>query len=135
MKEQKTGERKRKRWRKRQEKRKGEIRGVVVGEREAGKNSFWEWALHNLLRDGDLMTLLHVFPKKRSRSKNKLRLSRLKGFQLALSFKDICSSDLPNTKMEIIVTEGDQEGDRIVAVVREIDASALVVGLHDRSFF
>ncbi|WKA08196.1 hypothetical protein VitviT2T_025938 [Vitis vinifera] len=104
---------------------------VVVEDVEAARTAF-EWALHNLLRYGDLITLLHVFPK-RSRSKKKLRLSRLKGFQLALSFKDICS-DFPNTKIEIVVTEGDQEGDRIVAVVREIGASALVVGLHDQSF-
>ncbi|RVX13937.1 hypothetical protein CK203_011344 [Vitis vinifera] len=104
---------------------------VVVEDVEAARTAF-EWALHNLLRYGDLITLLHVFPK-RSRSKKKLRLSRLKGFQLALSFKDICS-DFPNTKIEIVVTEGDHEGDRIVAVVREIGASALVVGLHDQSF-
>ncbi|RVW17167.1 hypothetical protein CK203_075934 [Vitis vinifera] len=104
---------------------------VVVEDVEAARTAF-EWALHNLLRYGDLITLLHVFPK-RSRSKKKLRLSRLKGFQLALSFKDICS-DFPNTKIEIVVTEGDQEGDRLVAVVREIGASALVVGLHDQSF-
>lgn len=38
------------------------------------------------------------------------------------------------TNVEIIVTEGDQEGARIAALVREIGASALVVGLHDRSF-
>ena len=66
---------------------------VVVEDVEAARTAF-EWALHNLLRYGDLITLLHVFPK-RSRSKKKLRLSRLKGFQLALSFKDICS-DFPN---------------------------------------
>lgn len=41
---------------------------------------------------------------------------------------------LLQTKIEIVVTEGDQEGDRLVAVVREIGASALVVGLHDQSF-
>lgn len=38
------------------------------------------------------------------------------------------------TKVEIIVSEGDQEGRKIVAMVREIGASALVVGLHDHSF-
>ena len=68
---------------------------VVVEDVEAARTAF-EWALHNLLRYGDLITLLHVFPK-RSRSKKKLRLSRLKGFQLALSFKDICS-DFPNVR-------------------------------------
>ncbi|KAI8537970.1 hypothetical protein RHMOL_Rhmol09G0064700 [Rhododendron molle] len=53
------------------------------------------WALHNLVRHGDLITLLHVFPYSRSRSRNKLRIRRLKGFQLALSFKDICTN-FPN---------------------------------------
>ena len=38
------------------------------------------------------------------------------------------------TKVEIVVTEGDQEGIKIAASVREIGASMLVVGLHDRSF-
>lgn len=41
------------------------------------------------------------------------------------------------TKVEIIVTEGgggDEEGRKIATVVREIGASVLVVGLHDRSF-
>lgn len=41
---------------------------------------------------------------------------------------------LLQTKMEIVVTEGDQEGHKIVAMVREMGASALVVGLHDKSF-
>lgn len=38
------------------------------------------------------------------------------------------------TKTEIVVTEGDREGRRIAAMVREIGASTLVVGLHDQSF-
>lgn len=38
------------------------------------------------------------------------------------------------TKVEIVVTEGDQDGGRIAAMVREIGAAALVVGLHDQSF-
>uniref|UniRef100_A0A803P4H4 UspA domain-containing protein n=1 Tax=Cannabis sativa TaxID=3483 RepID=A0A803P4H4_CANSA len=38
------------------------------------------------------------------------------------------------TKVEIIVTEGDQEGRKISAMVREIGASAIVLGLHDHSF-
>lgn len=71
---------------------------VVVEEVEAARTAF-EWALHNLLRYGDLITLLHVYPM-RSRSKNKLRLSRLKGFQLALSFKDI-SSGFPNVRFSL----------------------------------
>lgn len=38
------------------------------------------------------------------------------------------------TKVEIVVTEGDKDGRKIAAMVREIGASALVVGLHDHSF-
>lgn len=34
----------------------------------------------------------------------------------------------------MIVTEGDQDGKKIAAVVTEIGASALVLGLHDHSF-
>ncbi|PON86533.1 Universal stress protein [Trema orientale] len=106
---------------------------VVVEEVEAARTAL-QWALHNLVRYGDLITLLHVFPSLRSRSKTKSRLLRLKGFQLALSFQDTCCNNFPNTKVEIIVTEGDQEGRKISAMVREIGASALVVGLHDHSF-
>ncbi|XP_047963110.1 uncharacterized protein LOC125207697 [Salvia hispanica] len=105
---------------------------VVVEEAEAAITAL-KWALHNILRCGDVVTLLHVYPTQRSKSKRKLRRLRLKGFQLALSFRDICNA-FPNTKTEIVVTEGDEEGRRIAAVVREIGASTLVVGLHDRSF-
>jgi hypothetical protein len=38
------------------------------------------------------------------------------------------------TKVEIVVTEGDEEGRKISAMVREIGASVLVVGLHEQSF-
>ncbi|KAI4344039.1 hypothetical protein L6164_011316 [Bauhinia variegata] len=38
------------------------------------------------------------------------------------------------TKVEIIVTEGDDEGAKISSMIREIGASMLVVGLHDHSF-
>lgn len=38
------------------------------------------------------------------------------------------------TNIEIVVTEGDEEGEKISALVREVGASALVVGLHDQSF-
>ncbi|KAK1427257.1 hypothetical protein QVD17_15940 [Tagetes erecta] len=97
------------------------------------------WALHNVLRYGDLVTLLHVFPAikttgSKSRNRKKLRLLRLNGFQLALSFKDICVHSFPNTKIEIVVTEGDEDGGRITDLVRQIGASTLVVGLHDQSF-
>ncbi|KAK3024132.1 hypothetical protein RJ639_044387, partial [Escallonia herrerae] len=103
---------------------------VVVEEIEAARTAL-HWALHNLVRYGDFVTLLHVFPSTRSR--NKKKILRLKGFQLALSFKDMCNN-FPNTRTEIVVTEDDQEGERIVAMVREIGASSLVVGLHDQSF-
>ncbi|KAF4386353.1 hypothetical protein CsatB_017310 [Cannabis sativa] len=105
---------------------------VVVEDVEVARTAL-QWALHNLVRYGDLITLLHVFPSLRSRSKTKSRLLRLNGFQLALSFQDICNH-FPYTKVEIIVTEGDQEGRKISAMVREIGASAIVLGLHDHSF-
>ncbi|XP_057479585.1 uncharacterized protein LOC130766884 [Actinidia eriantha] len=105
---------------------------VVVEDVEAARIAL-RWALHNLLRHGDLITLLHVFPSLRSRNKNKIRLHRLKGFQLALSFKEICNH-FPNSKIEIVVREGDEVGGTIAKVVREIGASTLVVGLHDQSF-
>ncbi|KAM3703296.1 hypothetical protein ACB098_04G084200 [Castanea mollissima] len=107
---------------------------VVVEEVEAAKTAL-QWALHNLIRYEDIITLLHVYPSARSKSKKKARLLRLNGFQLALSFKDICNN-FPNTKVEIIVTEEDQDqvGAKIAAMVREIGASSLVVGLHDHSF-
>ncbi|KDP20072.1 hypothetical protein JCGZ_05841 [Jatropha curcas] len=105
---------------------------VVVEDVEAARTAL-EWALHNLLRFGDLITLLHVFSPSKSRNRKKIRLLRLQGYQLALSFKEICNTFF-NTNIEIIVTEGDQEGGRIAAMVREIGAFALVVGLHDQSF-
>ncbi|XP_028763632.1 uncharacterized protein LOC114721909 isoform X2 [Neltuma alba] len=112
----------------------GDLRkiAVVVEDVEAARIAL-RWALHNIVRCGDIVTLLHVYPPTRSRSKNKARLLRLKGFQLALSFQHICDT-FPSTKVEIIVTEGDQEGIKIAKTVREIQASMLVVGLHDRSF-
>ncbi|XP_052732358.1 uncharacterized protein LOC108330918 isoform X2 [Vigna angularis] len=49
-----------------------------------------------------------------------------------------CATTTPTivlqTKVEIIVTEGDLEGTKIAATVREVGASMLVVGLHDCSF-
>ncbi|XP_059454425.1 uncharacterized protein LOC132184713 isoform X2 [Corylus avellana] len=105
---------------------------VVVEDVDAARSAL-QWALNNLLRYGDLVTLLHVFPSSASKNKRKARLLRIKGFQLALSFKDICNT-FPNTKVEIVVTEGDEEGRKISAMVREIGASVLVVGLHEQSF-
>ncbi|KAL8130280.1 hypothetical protein V2J09_019435 [Rumex salicifolius] len=115
---------------------------VVVEDVEASKTAL-QWALHNLLRYGDVLTLLHVFPTRSSSAaaagkkmkKKHHRLLRLKGYQLALSFKELCSNFF-NTRIEIVVAEDDdrQEGGRILALVREIGAFALVVGLHDHSF-
>ncbi|KAK7265032.1 hypothetical protein RJT34_32648 [Clitoria ternatea] len=105
---------------------------VVVEDVDAARTAL-QWALHNIIRYGDIITLIHVYPITRSRSKSKARVLRLRGFQLALSFQDICSK-FSNTKVEIVVTEEDHQGMKIVAMVREIGASMLVVGLHDHSF-
>ncbi|XP_027368801.1 uncharacterized protein LOC113874786 [Abrus precatorius] len=105
---------------------------VVVEDVDAARTAL-QWALHNIIRYGDIITLLHVYPLTRSKSKSKARLLRLKGFQLALSFQDICNN-FTNTKVEVVVTEEDKEGMKIVATVREIRPSMLVVGLHDHSF-
>ncbi|XP_073270624.1 uncharacterized protein [Primulina huaijiensis] len=105
---------------------------VIVEDVQVARTAL-RWALENILRLGDLVILLHVYPKSRSRNKKKNRTLRLKGFQLALSFRDICNS-FPNTKTEIVVTEGDGEGGRVGAIIREIGASTLVLGLHNHSF-
>ncbi|CAN4098254.1 unnamed protein product [Withania somnifera] len=111
-----------------------DIRRIVVIVEDADiARSALQWTLHNILRYGDIITLLHIFSITRSNSKKKLRLLRLKGFQLALSFQDICNNFL-NTKTEIVVTQGDQDGGKIGAMVREIGATTLVAGLHDHSF-
>ncbi|KAG5032331.1 hypothetical protein GmHk_06G016683 [Glycine max] len=104
---------------------------VAVEDVDAARTAL-QWALRNIIRYGDIITLLHVYHHS-TRSKSKARLLRLNGFKLALSFQDMCNN-YPNTKVEIIVTEGDQEGAKIAATVREIGASMLVVGLHDSSF-
>uniref|UniRef100_A0A7N0V763 UspA domain-containing protein n=1 Tax=Kalanchoe fedtschenkoi TaxID=63787 RepID=A0A7N0V763_KALFE len=110
---------------------------VVVEDVDAARTAA-QWALHNLIRCGDLIILLHVFSPssgsiRSSSSSRKLRNLRLRGFQLALSFKSYCD-DYPNTKVDIVVREGDAEGRAIAEFVKEIGAFALVVGLHDRSF-
>ncbi|KAK4370935.1 hypothetical protein RND71_010410 [Anisodus tanguticus] len=105
---------------------------VVVEDVDIARTAL-QWTLHNLLRYGDIITLLHVFSMTRSKSKKNLRLLRLKGFQLALSFHELCNNFF-NTKTEIVVTQGDQDGGKITSMVREIGASTLVAGLHDHSF-
>ncbi|XP_058088632.1 uncharacterized protein LOC131235466 [Magnolia sinica] len=104
---------------------------VVVEDVDAARSAL-RWAIRNLFRNGDLITLLHVYPSSRSRNKQKLRTQRLNGFQLALSFKELCIG-FPEVKVEIIVTEGDQ-GATIASLVKETGASTLVVGLHEKSF-
>ena len=67
---------------------------VIVEESETARTAL-KWALQNLVRYGDVLTLLHLcpyYPPRSSRNKKKIRLLRLKGYQLALSFKDICTS-------------------------------------------
>ncbi|KAK7411265.1 hypothetical protein VNO78_02698 [Psophocarpus tetragonolobus] len=105
---------------------------VVVEDVDAARTAL-QWALRNIIRHGDTVTLLHVYESTRSRNRTKARVLRLNGYKLALSFQDICNN-YHNTKVEIIVTEGDQEGTKIATTVREIGASMLVVGLHDCSF-
>lgn len=63
---------------------------VVVEDVEAARTAL-QWALINIIRYGDIITLLHVY-NSRSRSRNKARLLRLNGFRLALSFQDICNN-------------------------------------------
>ncbi|KAG0480732.1 hypothetical protein HPP92_011287 [Vanilla planifolia] len=102
---------------------------VVVEEAEAARNAL-QWAVRNLLRPADFLTLLHVYPSTKSRTKQ--RRLRLNGFQLALSFKDLCNG-IAEAKVEILVMEGDQ-GTEVVSLVRKIAATTLIAGLHDRSF-
>lgn len=61
---------------------------VVVEETEAARTAL-KWAIHNFIRVGDHITLLHVYPSTRSTKRQKSL--RLQGFQLALSFQDLCN--------------------------------------------
>eukprot|EP01018_Ginkgo_biloba_P008481 Gb_35854 [translate_table: standard] len=61
-------------------------------------------------------------------TKTSRRLLRLKGFQSALSFKDLCDR-VPEAKVEIVVIEGD-EGPTIVSLVKRIGAFALILGFY-----
>ncbi|WOL15924.1 hypothetical protein Cni_G24705 [Canna indica] len=103
---------------------------VVVVEEAAAARAALQWAVRNFIRGGDSITLLYVCPS--TRSKRKQRNYRLQGFQLALSFKDLCNG-IAEAKVEIIVTEGDK-GALVVSTVTKTGASTLVVGLHDKSF-
>ncbi|CAA7048236.1 unnamed protein product [Microthlaspi erraticum] len=113
----------------------GEVRRivVVVEDKEAARTAL-QWALHNLFRHGDVIVLLHVFsPPPRKKKSTAARLLRLRGYHLALSFREICDTFF-NTNTEIIVREGDEDGRTIAEVVKETRASTLLVGLHQHSF-
>ncbi|XP_072998580.1 uncharacterized protein [Typha latifolia] len=105
-------------------------RVVVVVEEEEAARAALRWAVRNFIRSGDSITLLYVCPF--TRSKKKQRNLRLKGFQLALSFKDMCNG-IAEAKVEILVTEGDPRVS-VASTVSKIRATTLFVGLHDRSF-
>ncbi|KMZ73054.1 Adenine nucleotide alpha hydrolases-like protein [Zostera marina] len=107
----------------------GQKRVVVVVEESEAANAALGWAVGNFIRPGDIVILLHIHPS--SRSRRKMQALRLKGFQLALSFKDRCSA-VPEVKVEIVVKEGEQVA-VISGLVEEIRASALVIGLHEQS--
>lgn len=64
---------------------------VVVEDVDAARTAL-QWALRNVIRHGDTITLLHVYHSTRSRSRSKARLLRLNGFRLALSFQEMCNN-------------------------------------------
>ncbi|KAJ0962812.1 hypothetical protein J5N97_027934 [Dioscorea zingiberensis] len=103
---------------------------VVVVEEAGAARTALEWAVRNYIRGGDSITLLYVCPA--TRSKKKQRNLRLRGFHLALSFKDLCNG-IAEAKVEIIVTEG-EKGASVLSLVNQIGASTLVLGLHEHSF-
>ncbi|MCO5601114.1 hypothetical protein L7F22_055233 [Adiantum nelumboides] len=114
---------------------------VVVDDAESARIALG-WAMHNVIRSGDIITLLHVHPSTaRGRvtdftpvqlhsSEGSRRLHRLKGFQLALSLKELCDLN-PEAKVEILVVEGDQ-GPTIVSMAKKLGATALILGQHKR---
>lgn len=73
---------------------------ALVEDAEVARTAL-RWAVHNIFRVGDAITLLHVYPGTRSRNKEKQRKRRRKGFQLALAFKDLCQ-DMPQVTIYII---------------------------------
>lgn len=66
---------------------------VVVEDKEAARTAL-QWALHNLLRQGDVIVLLHVFspPPPRKKKSTAARNLRRHGYHLALSFREICNA-------------------------------------------
>lgn len=72
---------------------------VVVEDVEAARTAL-QWALINIIRFGDIITLLHVYHSSTIRStiisRSRGRLLRLNGFRLALSFQDYIFNNYPN---------------------------------------
>jgi nucleotide-binding universal stress UspA family protein len=64
-------------------------RVVVLVEDAPASRAALQWAVRNFIRGGDSIALLHVCPPARSRRRR--RGLRLRGFQLALAFKDLCN--------------------------------------------
>lgn len=65
---------------------------VVVEDKQAARTAL-QWALHNLFRQGDVIVLLHVYsPPPRKKKSTAARLLRRHGYNLALSFREICDA-------------------------------------------
>ncbi|CAI9768147.1 unnamed protein product [Fraxinus pennsylvanica] len=77
---------------------------VVVVEGVDAARTALQWALHNILRFGDLITLLHIYTTATSKSKKKLKLLLLKGFQMALSFREYA---IPSSIQRLRLLGGD----------------------------
>ncbi|VAH55704.1 unnamed protein product [Triticum turgidum subsp. durum] len=105
-------------------------RVVVVVEDAPASRAALQWAVRNFIRAGDSIALLHVCAP--ARSKRRRRRLRLRGFQLALAFRDLCDG-VAEAMVEIVVREGEL-AETVAAAVGQLRASTLVVGLHDKSF-
>jgi nucleotide-binding universal stress UspA family protein len=64
-------------------------RVVVLVEDAPASRAALQWAVRNFIRGVDSIALLYVCPPARSRRRR--RGLRLRGFQLALAFKDLCN--------------------------------------------
>uniref|UniRef100_A0ACD5VEZ6 Uncharacterized protein n=1 Tax=Avena sativa TaxID=4498 RepID=A0ACD5VEZ6_AVESA len=105
-------------------------RVAVLVEDAPASRAALQWAVRNFIRGGDSIALLHVCPPARSRRRR--RGLRLRGFQLALAFKDLCNG-IAEAKVEIVVREGEL-GETVAAAVGQLKATTLVLGVHDKSF-
>lgn len=125
---------------------------VLVDEVKASRAALG-WAMLNVVRRGDVITLLHVHSASAAAASassatalnsnlrvggikgtdRARRLQRLKGYQLALSFKELCDSQNPEARVEILVLEGEQ-GPTIVSVTKKLKASAIILGQRKRGF-